>query len=132
MVRGFGGKKTLSFVTTKSVNKKSKLPDDIKLGGEINGTSLRGYLTVSYAELVNLLGRPNMAGDRYKIDAQWAITVSGRALSIYNYKDGKNYLGSKGLPTKSITDWHIGGDGDIEDCLAYLSSLLPGSSYQIA
>jgi hypothetical protein len=110
--------------------KRSKLPKDITLGGDQNGTSLNGYITVAYADLVALLGKPNSEGDRYKTDANWDLTVRGKAMSIYNYKDGKNYLGFRGLKTKDITDWHIGGAGDLDKEIEYLSSLLPNCSYR--
>ena len=30
-------------------------------------------------------------------------------VSIYNWKNGKNYLGLEGLQVNEITDWNIGG-----------------------
>ena len=71
-------------------------------------SSLRGYIEVSYADLVQAFGEP-LQGD-YKTDAEWEIVFEdGTRVSIYNYKDGINYCGESGTPTKDITDWHIGG-----------------------
>lgn len=74
------------------------------------GGCLNGYLDISYAKLVELLGEPNAGGDMYKTDAEWAIEFDGDHFSIYNYKDGKNYLGGDGLDVEDIRDWHIGGN----------------------
>lgn len=78
------------------------------------GTSLQEEMVVSYQKLVEVFGKPNAKGDEYKIDAEWIVfTVSGVA-TIYNWKDGKNYLGAEeGLPVEDITDWHIGGHSDL-------------------
>jgi hypothetical protein len=75
----------------------------------LNGTSLQGYVNVDYATLVNVFGEPD-EGDAYKTDANWSVTVNGTVCTIYNYKDGVNYLGSvRGKQKEYITDWHIGG-----------------------
>ena len=74
-----------------------------------NGTSLQSSVTVSYADLVRLFGEPNTDHDGYKSDAEWLIYTMDGVCTIYNYKDGRNYLGSEGLATKDITDWHLGG-----------------------
>ena len=46
-----------------------------------------------------------------KVDAEWGILFDGVIFTIYNYKDGINYLGEvEGIPTQFITDWHLGGN----------------------
>lgn len=78
--------------------------------GEIDGTSLQGYMDISYEELCKKLGKPNMEGDPYKVDAEWGIKFSdGTVATIYNYKTGRRYLGDEGLDVEDIRDWHIGG-----------------------
>jgi len=73
------------------------------------GTSLVGNIFVSYKELVKAFGEPTTA-DEYKSDAEWELEFAdGEVATIYNYKDGKNYLGQDGMKTEKITDWHIGG-----------------------
>ena len=76
---------------------------------EVNGTSLQGYVDVSYEELVRIFGKPNAKGDCYKIDAEWEIQTPFGVATIYNYKDGKNYMGDEGVEVEEITEWHIGG-----------------------
>jgi len=78
-----------------------------------NGSSLQGVVTATYDELVSLFGLPHEA-DGYKVDAQWSIEfdeVKGNSLiaTLYNWKDGKCYLGDDGIETKKITSWHVGG-----------------------
>ena len=72
-------------------------------------THLVGEINVSYDELVKTFGLPNEEGDDYKTDAEWSIFTPDGVATIYNYKDGKNYLGKEGLNVKDIRDWHIGG-----------------------
>jgi hypothetical protein len=72
------------------------------------GTSLIDGVCVSYSTLVAKLGEPVEGG--YKTDAEWVIEFEGGSIvTIYNWKDGKNYCGVAGLPVNDITDWHIGG-----------------------
>jgi hypothetical protein len=62
--------------------------------------------------LVEVFGPPNITIDKYnKSDAEWLLrdTVTHEYATIYNYKDGKNYMGKDGLPVEQITDWHVGG-----------------------
>ena len=77
-------------------------------------SSLVGNIDVPYKKLVKLLGKPNANGDEYKTDAEWNIRVNGKFMSIYNYKDGKNYNGKSGIATTKLTDWHIGGATELD------------------
>ena len=76
-------------------------------------TSLITYIECSYAELVSTFGQPTYPnGDGYKVDAEWVLdTPDFGRVTIYNYKDGKNYCGEDGLATEDIRDWHVGGIG---------------------
>ena len=77
-----------------------------------NGTSLQGYLQSSYDNIVRVYGEP-LEG-RYKIDAEWIIEwEDGLIGTIYNWKNGKNYLGEEGLEVEDITEWNIGGSKKI-------------------
>ena len=79
------------------------------------GTSLSGYIHVRYNELVEMFGEP-LTGkdtDEYKVDAEWHLHLESHGgnegfVTIYNYKDGHNYLGGDGKPVSAITEWHVG------------------------
>ena len=75
-----------------------------------NGTSLQGYINVDYKTLCKVFGKETCNGDGYKVDAEWLLQFNdGVVATIYNYKDGKNYCGARGLAKSKITDWHVGG-----------------------
>ena len=89
--------------------------------GELDGTSLQGEIDMSYEDMICIFGKPH-GDDGYKVDAEWSFVASfwepdmtpddfmeEVEFSLYNWKDGKNYCGSEGLPLSDITDWHIGG-----------------------
>ena len=90
---------------------KYKTHNDININ--YNGTGLQGYIIISYEELVNIFGN-HQTFDDYKTDAQWIVKFSdGVVATIYNYKNGVNYLGEDyGVPTKYITEWNVGGKTD--------------------
>ena len=75
------------------------------------GTSLQSEIVIPYAKIVQLLGAPTFeshsAGD--KTDAEWVVKTESGIATIYNWKNGLNYLGDKGIKTDEITEWHIGG-----------------------
>lgn len=76
-----------------------------------NGTHLQGYIHCDYDKLTETFGYPlSERFDDYKSDAEWVIQFNdGTIATIYNYKNGRNYLGDAGLYPEEITDWHIGG-----------------------
>ena len=78
------------------------------------GTSLAGKIDVSYSNLVKLFGAPNSTGDECKIDAEWEFKMNGKVMTIYNYKNGKNYNGKSGLATSRIRNWHVGAEDDMD------------------
>ena len=84
-----------------------KTHNDIDI--DMMGTSLMGYIDCSYDRLLKTFGAPH-TGDEHKVDAEWDIQFEdGRVVTIYNYKDGKNYLGRKGKSVENINKWHVGG-----------------------
>jgi len=100
----------------------------IKKGGDATGTHLHGYIKANYSDVVKVLGEPG-TGDEYKTDAEWEFKVNGKQMTLYNYKDGKNYLQAEGLETTEITDWHVGANDDISEEAAFLAEKL-NSTFQ--
>lgn len=90
------------------------------------GTSLMGHLATSYETLVRRFGKP-AEGDGFKTDAAWTLRFpNGQVATIYNWKDGKAYLGESDLEVEDIDQWHIGGYsrdvvGLVHDALAEVS-----------
>lgn len=77
------------------------------------GTCLQDYISVSYDRIVAKYGNP-IEGDGYKIDAEWVIEwKDGLIGTIYNWKNGKNYLGKAGLKIERIEEWNIGGNDKV-------------------
>jgi len=75
----------------------------------VNMTSFQGEIYARYCQLKKVFGAPTN-GDGYKVDAEWDLEFEdGTVATIYNYKDGPNYLGGNGTPKSKITNWHIGG-----------------------
>ena len=77
-----------------------------------NGTSLRGYVEITYDALVKKFGEPNGLPDTGKQDAEWVLSTPKGIATIYNYKNGKNYCGEDGLAVWEIEEWNIGGHND--------------------
>ena len=81
----------------------------------------------SYANLVEVLGDPKNV-NRYteKIDVQWDVkdVDTGQTLSVWNYKNGPNYLGENGTPPEEIAKWSAGGDAKIAKELGLKIELL--------
>lgn len=77
-----------------------------------NGTHLQGYINATYDDLTETLGYPLESGfDDYKSDAEWTIEFNdGLVATIYNYKNGKNYLGDQGMNVCDMKQWNIGGN----------------------
>jgi hypothetical protein len=91
--------------------------EDFKIKPRSNwvSTSLQGYITASYADLVEVFGKPQItetSGDG-KVDIEWELQVEDYdfnsifPLTIYNWKD---YDGGLTAETQSDYRWHIGGD----------------------
>ena len=81
----------------------------------VGGTFLRGYIKASYEQLVKTFGEPHDPdGDNYKTDVEWAFEFAdGTIATLYNWKNGKNYLGeAEGLELDDIYEWNVGGNSD--------------------
>ncbi len=100
------------------------LKDNAEIGRYVGCYGLEGYIYISYAELVEMLGEPIEIFDTKKSDAEWVVLFgSGQCATIYNYKDGPNYMGDEGTPKEDIREWHIGGK--TKAVLRKMSELFP-------
>ena len=74
---------------------------DIKaFDGFPNGTSLQGYVSSNYQELVDALGEPDeFDGD--KTNVEWVRLIDGVLVTIYDWKLDE-------VPIDQY-DWHVGG-----------------------
>jgi hypothetical protein len=72
-----------------------------KAGWEaVNGTSLKGSVYTTYADLVETFGEPEAGGD--KTTVEWALRFEdGTVATIYDWKTYATPMGPY--------DWHIGG-----------------------
>ena len=78
----------------------------------VGGTFLQGYIKATYEQLLKTFGEPHDPnGDNYKTDVEWAFEFAdGTIATLYNWKNGKNYLGeAEGLELNDIYTWNVGG-----------------------
>ncbi len=104
---------------------KYKTHNDIDI--DINMSSLQGNCKkhVTYDMLVKAFGKPYQSDFDNKSDAMWKIEFEdGTIATIYNYKNGKNYLGDDGILVEEMTGelWHIGGYS--YDAVEYVNNVL--------
>ena len=69
------------------------------------GDEWRGALDVPYNHIVEVFGPPTINGYDHRTDAQWYIETPDGEVRLYNYKNGRTYLGPKGPATQDITRW---------------------------
>jgi len=79
----------------------------------INGTSLRGSVSATFQQLIDAFGVPSCWGCDQTTDVEWHVVFDDLVVAtIYNWKNGKSYLGSEGLPMCEIKTWNVGGFTD--------------------
>tara|TARA_R110000744_G_scaffold33660_1_gene79013 strand:+ start:5203 stop:5613 length:411 start_codon:yes stop_codon:yes gene_type:complete len=98
---------------------------------EISGTSGKGSFICEYKTLVKVLGQPE-EGDEYKTQAEWDIEYKdGTVTTIYDWKQGKCYLGEEGIEPKEVIEWHVGGNEETKS-LEHLKDLFISKGYGIS
>jgi hypothetical protein len=70
-----------------------------------NGTSLQGYITAYFHQLVEVFGQPDITrGD--KTTAEWCLEFEdGTVATIYDWKEYDTPMGKY--------SWHIGGNSNL-------------------
>ena len=86
----------------------------LEKNNNMDGTHLVGEVETTYKNLVEKLGSPHYdyQTEPNKISVEWSFRFpkTKDVVTIYNWKDGKNYLGEdEGDEVENITNWHIGG-----------------------
>lgn len=82
----------------------------------LTGISYKGIVLAPYDTLVAAFGSPREPKYLdHKIDVEWIISTPYGVAVIYNYKNGKRYLGKNGIAIKEMRSWHVGGKND-ESC----------------
>jgi len=89
------------------------------------GTSLVGYIQISYADLKKVLKKHVLNGDKAK--AIWVIEMQPEndkpfVITIYDYQSR--------CKIADVTDWHIGGGVETEKILAAVKELFPNGTVQ--
>lgn len=90
---------------------------NITKSSNTGGTHLHGHLNRTYDQLVSVFGEPHFryrprAGAEDKIDVEWAFEFpDGRVFTVYNWKNGKAYLGHQGEDVEHIKEWNVGAHG---------------------
>jgi hypothetical protein len=74
-------------------------------GADVNGTSLRGYITTSYDELAEIFGEPDYGPNDHsgdKVTCEWSLQFEdGTVATIYEWKHGYTPM--------DRCQWNIGG-----------------------
>ena len=91
---------------------------------QLGGTALQGRITISYREVIQKLGAPTF-GARYGIDAEWVVQTPFGMCSLYNYKNGPNYLGNR-VDLADIDEWSLNCHPGAEDAARELARQLGG------
>lgn len=95
---------------------------------DINGTSLKGYVTANYAKLVELFGE-SRDSDEYKVSGEWTFSDDeGNVFTLYDWKETSLYDSS--LPSVAAfrqqdkAEFHVGGRGNAADFIDFLNEVL--------
>jgi len=83
--------------------------------GLIHLSSKKGEISATFDKLTSVFGEPTQQSYEFgeKSDCEWVIEWDdGMVGTIYNWKNGKSYMGEDGLEIQDITDWCIGGHQD--------------------
>ena len=85
-----------------------------------NGTSLKGYVNLTYDQLVYILGEPTIdepSGDD-KTQVEWVVAYGDDIFTIY---DWKTY--DKEYTMYTLGRFNVGGNSYAGDFISYLESL---------
>ena len=91
-----------------------KVLNQEEVGNKTNGSSLAGYIQITYPQLISILGEPTYpeeSGDN-KVQKEWVVEYKGNVFTIYDWKTfdeeytmnklGRFNVGSKGSALEFI------------------------------
>jgi methionine synthase II (cobalamin-independent) len=91
-----------------------KIENDTAL--DITGTSLKGYVRTTLAELTEVFGAPTYdePSSDNKVNTEWTLLIDDVLVTVYNWKTGETPTG--------LYDWHVGGHDSsaeelVQDCI---------------
>ena len=99
-----------------------------------NGTSGKGGFVCKYETLVKVLGEPLKGSDDFKTQAEWNIEYKdGTITTIYDWKQGKGYLGEQGIEPEDVVEWNVGGNNPSKEMtMEHLKDFFISKGYGIS
>lgn len=91
---------------------------------DTSGSSLKGYVSATYNQLLNLLGKPTFeeeSGDG-KVQVEWIVKYKDPygGVNLYTIYDWKHYDRNHIDNPNIMVSWHIGGKRSAYDLIDYL------------
>ena len=84
-----------------------------------SGTSLQGYINVTYSQLLETLGKPTYdepSGDD-KVQVEWVVEFKGNIFTIYDWKTG-----SREYTENELMEFNVGGTISASDFISAVES----------
>lgn len=91
-----------------------------------SGTSLKGYVSATYNQLVNFLGQPTFdegSGDG-KVQVEWIVKFKDNygGVNLFTIYDWKHYDRNHIDNPNIMVSWHVGGKSPAYDLIDYLEN----------
>ena len=96
-----------------------KVLNQEEVGNKTNGSSLKGNISITYTQLVSILGEPTYStesGDS-KVQKEWVVEFDGDVFTIYDWKTfDEDYT------MNELDEFHVGGKTNANDFIEALSN----------
>jgi len=95
-----------------------KVLNEKEIGNKINGSSLKGYISITYPQLVSILGEPTYSAESgdSKVQKEWVVEFEGNVFTIYDWKTfDEDYT------INELDEFHVGGKTDANNFIEALS-----------
>ena len=95
-----------------------KVLNQEEVGNKTNGSSLAGYIQITYPQLISILGEPTYpeeSGDN-KVQKEWVVEYKGNVFTIYDWKTfDVEYT------MNELDQFNVGGKTNANDFIEVLS-----------